>query len=92
MSLALSGLISGASNMSCSCSISSMMRSTSMRHNHLRPESNAVKSVIEKFREKYGAKDVKEVLFKIRCGGCGGNDLNWNVRIAEERIPMAQEQ
>jgi hypothetical protein len=29
MSLALSGLMSGASNISCSCSISSMMRSTS---------------------------------------------------------------
>jgi hypothetical protein len=36
MSLALSGLISGASYISCSCSISPMMRSTSMRHNHLR--------------------------------------------------------
>ena len=33
MSLGLSGLISGASNISCSCSISSMMRSTSMRDN-----------------------------------------------------------
>jgi hypothetical protein len=33
MSLALSGLISGASNISCICSISSMMRSTSIRHN-----------------------------------------------------------
>lgn len=33
MSFALSGLISGASNISCSCSISSMMCSTSMRHN-----------------------------------------------------------
>ena len=35
MSLALSGLMSGALNISCSCSMSSMMRSTSMRHNHL---------------------------------------------------------
>lgn len=35
MSLALSGLMSGASNISCICSMSSMMRSTSMRHNHL---------------------------------------------------------
>jgi hypothetical protein len=33
MSLALSGLISGASNISCSCSMSSMMRSTSIRLN-----------------------------------------------------------
>jgi len=35
-SLGPSGLISGASNISCSCSMSSMMRSTSMGHNHLR--------------------------------------------------------
>jgi len=33
ISLGLSGLISGASNISCSCSMSSMMRSTSMRLN-----------------------------------------------------------
>ena len=38
MSLALRGLMSGASNISCSCSISSMMRSTSMRHNHLKED------------------------------------------------------
>jgi len=31
MSLALSGLISGASNICCSCSMSSMMRSTSIQ-------------------------------------------------------------
>jgi hypothetical protein len=35
MSLAPSSLISGASNISCSCSISSMMRSTSMLHKYL---------------------------------------------------------
>jgi hypothetical protein len=35
MSLAVSGRMSGASNISCICSISSMMRSTSMGHNHL---------------------------------------------------------
>jgi hypothetical protein len=35
MSLALSGLISGASNISCSCSISSMMRSTSIPSQYL---------------------------------------------------------
>jgi len=40
MSLALSGLISGASNISCSCSISSMMRSTSIRHNIQHGSSN----------------------------------------------------
>ena len=40
MSLALSGLISGASNISCSCSISSMMRSMSMRLTHLVRSAN----------------------------------------------------
>jgi hypothetical protein len=40
MSLALSGLISGASSISRSCSISSRMRSTSMRHNHLRESAD----------------------------------------------------
>jgi len=40
MSLALSGLMSGASNISCSCSMSSMMRSTSMRPNHLVRDGN----------------------------------------------------
>jgi putative SOS response-associated peptidase YedK len=30
-----------------------------------------IASIVEKFREKYGAKDVKTVLFEIRCGGCG---------------------
>ena len=40
MSLALSGLISGASNISSSCSISSMMRSTSMGLNHLVESGN----------------------------------------------------
>jgi hypothetical protein len=33
MSLALSALMSGDSNIFCSCSISSVMPSTSMRHN-----------------------------------------------------------
>jgi len=37
MSLALSGLMSGASNISCSCSISLMMRSTSIGLNHPAP-------------------------------------------------------
>jgi len=40
MSLALSGLISGASYISCSCSISSMMRSMSMRLTHLVRSAN----------------------------------------------------
>ena len=32
-------------------------------------EGKAVKSVIERFREKYGAGDVEEVLLKTGCGG-----------------------
>jgi hypothetical protein len=34
-------------------------------------DPKAVASIVEKFREKYGAKDVKKLLFEIRCGGCG---------------------
>jgi hypothetical protein len=40
MSLALSGLMSGASNISCSCSMSLMMRSTSMRLNIQHKQDN----------------------------------------------------
>jgi deazaflavin-dependent oxidoreductase (nitroreductase family) len=32
--------------------------------------AKTVKSVVEKFREKYG-EGREEVLFEIRCGGCG---------------------
>jgi len=43
-------------------------------------DAKAVASVVEKFRKKYGAKDVKKyyskfVLFKIRCGGRGATRL-----------------
>lgn len=34
-------------------------------------DAKAVKSVVEKFRDKYGAKDVKKYYSGIRCGGCG---------------------
>ena len=53
MSLALSGLMSGASNISCSCSMSSMMRSTSMRHNHLREGAERSNGRALVFRERF---------------------------------------
>ena len=34
-------------------------------------DAKSVKSVVEKFREKYGAREREEVLFEIRCGGWG---------------------
>jgi hypothetical protein len=34
--------------------------------------------VIEKFREKYGAKDVKKYYSKFDAAVCGSTDVNWN--------------
>ena len=39
-------------------------------------DAKTVKSVSEKFREKYGAQGREEILFEIRCRGCGSTDLN----------------
>jgi deazaflavin-dependent oxidoreductase (nitroreductase family) len=41
-------------------------------------DAKAVKSVIEKFREKYGAKDVKKYYSKFDAAVCGSTDVNWN--------------
>jgi hypothetical protein len=39
-------------------------------------DAKAVESVVEKFRENVRRKGREEVLFEIRCGGCGSTDLN----------------
>jgi hypothetical protein len=63
-SLEVSGLISGASNISCSCSISSMMRSTSMAHNHLRQAA-------ERSNRRHETPDTAKLVHPTvtRCGG-----------------------
>jgi hypothetical protein len=40
-------------------------------------ESKAVKSVVEKFREKYGAKDVKKYYSKFDVAAVVELEVNW---------------
>ena len=56
--------------------------------------ANAVKSVIEKFREKYGAGDVKKYYSEVRRGGCGQSGLvvlpfSRGIRIGYEHVSFA---
>jgi hypothetical protein len=41
-------------------------------------DAKAVNSVAERFREKYGAKDVKKYYSKFDAGRSGETGLNWN--------------
>jgi hypothetical protein len=40
-----------------------------------KPHEVTIWFVLERFRGKYGAKDVKKYYSGIRCGGCGGDGL-----------------
>jgi len=42
-------------------------------------DDRVVKSVVEKFREKYGAKDVKKYYSKFDVAVGNSTYLNWNV-------------
>ena len=50
-------------------------------------DAKGIKSVVDKFREKYGAKDVKKYYSKFRRGGCGRTALN-TASIGGRREPL----